>query len=102
MIGASIISGFIAIPIYFDMSAGLVELSVEAYVVKGMTTPFILGNDFARQYALSIVRSNEGTQLVFVDMGRKSWLKILLVQLSWMKSVIPSKLKSTESVIQRR
>jgi len=36
-----------------------------------MTTPFILGNDFADQYALSIIRGDDGTQLVFADTGRK-------------------------------
>jgi len=64
-------SGFISIRIYFDTPDGPVELSVEAYVVKGMTTPFILGNDFADQYALSIIRGDDGTQLVFTDTGRK-------------------------------
>ena len=69
--GASTISGFIIVPIYFDTPDGPVELLVEAYVVKGMTTPFILGNDFADQYALSILRSDEGTHLVFGDSGRR-------------------------------
>jgi len=36
-----------------------------------MTTPAILGNNFADQYALLIIRGNNGTKLVFVDTGRK-------------------------------
>ena len=71
VIGALTISGFVSICVYFNTPEGPVELSVEAYVVKGMTTPFILGNNFADQYALSIIRGDDGTQLVFVDTGRK-------------------------------
>jgi hypothetical protein len=31
-------------------------MNVEAYIVKGMKPPFILGNDFAEQYKISIER----------------------------------------------
>lgn len=67
--GTSTISGFITLPIYFDTNQGPIELLVEAYVVKGMTTPFILGNDFADQYAISIIRNDQGSSLVFGDSG---------------------------------
>ena len=40
-------------------------------VVKGITTLFILGNDFADQYTLSIIGGDNGIQLVFADTGRK-------------------------------
>jgi hypothetical protein len=68
--GASSISGYVTLPIYFDTEDGPVELLVEAYVVKGMTTPFILGNDFADQYAISIIRDEEGATLQFGSSGR--------------------------------
>lgn len=46
-------------------------MTVEAYVVKGMNTPFLLGNDFSDQYALSIVRKEDKTWLVLGNSGRK-------------------------------
>ncbi|GJJ15886.1 hypothetical protein Clacol_010164 [Clathrus columnatus] len=69
--GASTISGYITLPIYFETNLGMIELIVDAYVVKGMTTPFILGNDFSDQYAISIIRNNEGATLQFGDSGHK-------------------------------
>jgi hypothetical protein len=44
-------------------------LKVEAYVVKGMTSPLILGNDFAEQFEISIIRSKGVTRLKFGDEG---------------------------------
>lgn len=44
---------------------------VKAYVVKGMNTPFLLGNDFADQYALSIVRKEDKTWLVLGSSRRR-------------------------------
>lgn len=69
--GTSSISGFVNIPIFFKTEEGLVELHVEAYVVKGMSTPFILGNDFADQYAISIIRKDGSSYLEFGNSGRK-------------------------------
>ncbi len=37
-----------------------------------MTTPFILGNDFADQYCLSIVRSEDATYIEFGASKRRS------------------------------
>ena len=51
--GTSKISGFVTLPIYFDSDDRPVLIEVEAYVVKGMTTLVILGNDFADQYSIS-------------------------------------------------
>ena len=59
--GTSKISGYINLPIFFDSDTGPVQVEVEAYVVKGMTTPIILGNDFADQYSM-----------MFGNTGRKS------------------------------
>jgi hypothetical protein len=39
---------------------------VEAYVVKRMSTLFILGNDFTDQYQLSLIREEGGSFLNFV------------------------------------
>jgi hypothetical protein len=68
--GNATISGFTKIPMYFETSKGPIRLQVEAYIVKGMSTPLILGNDFADQYQLSIIRNVEGTQLMFGNTGR--------------------------------
>ena len=69
--GKSSISGFAELPLVFDTPQGPVQLAVEAFIVKGMNTPFILGNDFADQYALSIVRKIDSTHLVFGSSGRQ-------------------------------
>jgi len=39
---------------------------VEADVVKGMSTPFILGNDFVDQYSILVIRQ-EGS--CFIELG---------------------------------
>ncbi|THU78232.1 hypothetical protein K435DRAFT_811723 [Dendrothele bispora CBS 962.96] len=43
---------------------GPVKIAVEAYVVKDMSTPLILGNDFATQYSLSILRDDATLQIL--------------------------------------
>lgn len=43
---------------------------VEAYVVDNMSTDMILGNDYADQYGISILRKDEGTVLEFGSSGR--------------------------------
>ena len=47
-----------------------VQADVEAYIIKGMTTPLILGNDFADQYSLSIIQNNGNSTLKFANTGR--------------------------------
>ena len=42
------------------------KIKVEVYVVKGMATPLILGNDFADQYSL-LVKWMEGR--TFLELG---------------------------------
>src|SRR5260221_2620639 len=64
------IDGYVDLPLFFDTDKGPVQLNVEAYVVKGMTTPFIIGNDISDQYSLSIVRNPEGSSLHFGTSGR--------------------------------
>ena len=70
--GTSKISGYVTVPIYFDSDSGPVQIEVEAYVVKGMTTPIILGNDFADQYSISLIREGSESFLLFGDTGRKT------------------------------
>ncbi len=67
--GSSSISGFIKLDLYFDTEKGPVKINVEAYIVKGMTTPFILGNNFADQYSISIIRQGGESILTFGDTG---------------------------------
>jgi hypothetical protein len=63
--GSSKISGYVTVPIYFDSDNGPVQLEIEAYVVKGMTTPLILGNDFADQYSISLIREGPDSYLLY-------------------------------------
>jgi len=53
--GNASISGYIEVDIYFHTPDGMVKINVKAYVVKGMASPFILGNDFADQYSISVI-----------------------------------------------
>lgn len=43
---------------------------VKAYVVKGMSTPFILGNNFTYQYSISVISKNGQSSLVFGQSGQ--------------------------------
>ena len=52
--GKASISGYVELELYFCTKEGPVKIKVKAYVVKGMITPLILGNDFADQYSLSV------------------------------------------------
>ena len=69
--GTSTITGFVTIPIFFDTDGGPVELKIDAYIVKDMISPFILGNDFADQYCISIMRTGDKTFLQFGESGRR-------------------------------
>ena len=52
--GKASISGYVTLELYFCTKEGLVKIKVKAYIVKGMTTPLILGNNFADKYFLSV------------------------------------------------
>ena len=69
--GSATLGGYVKIPLEFDTLEGPVILELEAYVVKGMNTPFILGNDFGDQYQLSLLRQGDRSFLVFGDTGRQ-------------------------------
>jgi Reverse transcriptase (RNA-dependent DNA polymerase)/RNase H-like domain found in reverse transcriptase/Aspartyl protease len=64
------INSYIELPIFFITKKGPIRMDVEAYVVSGMSPDFILGNDFAEQYQISIDRSGDGTKVIFGDSGR--------------------------------
>ena len=68
--GDATINGYVPLDIFFETADGPIKISVEAYVVKGMHTPLILGNDFAGQYSISILREGGETQVKFGDSGR--------------------------------
>ena len=70
--GKASITGYIRIPIFFQTPDGPVKMDVEAYIVQGMSTPFILGNDFADQYELSIMRDQGLTQVIFGSSNRRT------------------------------
>jgi hypothetical protein len=69
--GRSIITGYVSLELYFHTTAGPVKIFVEAYVVKGMSADFILGNDFADQYSLSIIRKDGVSKLQLGNTGRE-------------------------------
>jgi hypothetical protein len=69
--GTSSISGYVNLDLFFQTEDGPVKLNVDAYVVDEMMTPFILGNDFADQYSISILREEGNTHLQFGDSGRR-------------------------------
>src|SRR5258706_4075347 len=64
------ISGYVDLPLIFNTDQGPVQTNVEAYLVKGMSTPLILGNDFTDQYSLSILSDNGQSTLQFAKTGR--------------------------------
>jgi hypothetical protein len=72
--GMSTITGFIQLTLYFDTVDGPVSMPVEAYVVKGMNSDFILGNDFSDQYQLSITRDEKGSKLILGE--SKRWIPL--------------------------
>jgi len=61
--GWSSTNEYVNIDLYFNMEDGPVRLDLEAYVIKDMNAPIILGNEFADQYSLSIIQNKEGTTL---------------------------------------
>ncbi len=69
--GNATINGYVPLDLFFETAEGPVKLHVEAYVVKGMSTSFILGNDFAEQYSISLLRQGGETRVQFGDSGRQ-------------------------------
>jgi hypothetical protein len=65
------IDGYVNLDLFFHTEDGPVKLNVDAYIVDGMSTPFILGNDFQDQYSISVLRKEGYTHLEFGDSGRR-------------------------------
>src|SRR6185295_5057894 len=78
--------GFIKIPLTVISDQGnLVELNVEAYVVKNMGPQFILGNDFSIPYLLSLIRDPDRS---YVKLGRsRETIKVKELQSSHEDSI---------------
>ena len=93
----SSIEGYVDLPLFFSTKQGPIQMDVEAYVVKGMTTPMILGNDFADQYSLSITREDGKSTLHFSNTGR-----VLELQNTTSTSHIPTEVKTFLSTIKSR
>ncbi|KAF8997360.1 hypothetical protein BDZ89DRAFT_970497, partial [Hymenopellis radicata] len=59
--------GYIRIPIYATNTKGnTLCFSVEAYVVRGMQVPILLGEDFQTSYCLDVLRNPDGDHTVRV------------------------------------
>ncbi|QRW05927.1 Transposon Ty3-G Gag-Pol polyprotein [Ceratobasidium sp. AG-Ba] len=63
--GRTSITGYVVLELTFPTKDGPVKMQVEAYVVKGMKVPIILGNDFTNQYRISIDRLNTPSRIIF-------------------------------------
>ena len=62
-------TGFVSVPIFLETNKGTAKMTVEAYVVPNMNTPFLLGNDFATQYSISLLRDEGMTTVRFGKSG---------------------------------
>ena len=69
------LNNFIKIPLSIISDQGnLVEINVEAYVIPDMNPSFILGNDYAVQYLLSLIRILDRS---YIKLGRsKETIKV--------------------------
>ena len=68
--GKAVITGYVILDLIFRTPKGPVQMNVEAYIVKGMSAEFILGNDFANQYSISVIHDEGETTLRFGQSGR--------------------------------
>ncbi|QRW02596.1 Retrovirus-related Pol polyprotein from transposon [Ceratobasidium sp. AG-Ba] len=70
--GRTSITGYVVLELTFPTKDGPVKMQVEAYVVKGMKVPIILGNDFTNQYRISIDRLTTPSRIIFGFTGRSA------------------------------
>ncbi|QRV81428.1 Ty3/Gypsy polyprotein/retrotransposon [Ceratobasidium sp. AG-Ba] len=70
--GRTSITGYVVLELTFPTKGGPVKMQVEAYVVKGMKVPIILGNDFTNQYRISIDRLTTPSRIIFGFTGRSA------------------------------
>ena len=71
VMGNAFISGYVNIDLYFHTPDGPVRINVEAYEVKGMSTPLILGNDFADQYSILVICQEGSWMIEFGDSNQR-------------------------------
>ncbi|KIY62093.1 hypothetical protein CYLTODRAFT_335515, partial [Cylindrobasidium torrendii FP15055 ss-10] len=65
--GDAMVLGYVQVPIYVQTSAGqTLVFHTEAYVVKGMKVPLLLGEDFQTMYLLGVDRYKNGAHEVRV------------------------------------
>ncbi|KAJ3717173.1 hypothetical protein C8R42DRAFT_744318 [Lentinula raphanica] len=69
--GQTQIERYTVLDLIFETETGPVKMNVEAYIVRGMSAPLILGNDFADQYSISTIRKEGKTHLEFGSTGRR-------------------------------
>ena len=69
--GNASIPGYVDIDLYFHTPDGPVKINVKAYVVKGMSTPLILGNDFADQYSILVIHQEGSCTIEFGDSDQR-------------------------------
>ena len=67
--GRSLTTQYVPLDLFFKTNGSIISLKLEAYVVKDMNAPLILGNDFADQYSLSIIQDNSNTSLKLGNSG---------------------------------
>ncbi|TFY80999.1 hypothetical protein EWM64_g3018 [Hericium alpestre] len=65
--GKAKVEGYILVPIFLPSLDGpVLRIMVEAYIIPGMTVPFLLGEDFQQTYELSVNRNlDRGTIVSF-------------------------------------
>jgi hypothetical protein len=68
--GRSMTTQYVPLNLYFETAKELISMWLEAYIIKDMNAPLILGNDFADQYSLSIIRENGTTCLQLGTSGQ--------------------------------
>jgi hypothetical protein len=69
--GNTIISGYVCHDLIFNTPNGPVKINVKAYVVKGMSTPYILGSDLANQYSISVLWNEGLSSVLFGSSGQQ-------------------------------
>jgi hypothetical protein len=63
----TVIKGFVKLKVFMQTTSGeLIRTEAEAYVVKGMTVPLLLGEDYQLNFELGVVRNVEtGSKILF-------------------------------------
>jgi hypothetical protein len=65
----TIIKGFVKLKVFMQTISGkLIGMEAEAYVVKGMTVPLLLGEDYQLNFELGVVHNVEtGSRILFMN-----------------------------------